>query len=44
MPTTANAAAEIATMYVSSRGNGTFTLAHSNAATGDRTYVYAITG
>jgi len=44
MATTANAAAELATMYVSSRGNGTFTLAHSTAATGDRVYIYAVTG
>ena len=42
MPTTANAAAEVAngTMYVSSRGNQTFTITHANNAQSDRTFGY----
>jgi len=41
-PLSANAAAAIPTTYVSSRGNGTFTLTHANAATTDRTFSYRI--
>ena len=44
MPTTANAAGELPTLYVATRGKQTFTITHSNAATGDRTFVYAILG
>jgi hypothetical protein len=42
MPTTANAAAEIAAggMYVSARANGTFTVTHANNAQTDRTFSY----
>lgn len=42
MPTTANAAAAISGMYVSARGNGTFTITHANNAQTDRDFVYAI--
>jgi hypothetical protein len=41
-PLTANAAGALATTYVSSRGNGTFTLTHANAATLDRKVSYRI--
>lgn len=46
MPTTANAAAELASgnMYVSSRGSGTFTITHNNAASIDRTFEFTFTG
>jgi len=44
MPTTANAAAELATMYVSSQGKQTFTLTHANNALNDRTFGVTITG
>ncbi len=40
-PTTANAAGALATLRVSSRGQGTFTLTHANTATTDRTFLYA---
>lgn len=43
-PTTANAAAALAGMYVSSRGNETFTLTHANNAQTDRTFTYSVTG
>lgn len=43
-PTTANAAAELATLYVSDRSAGGATIAHANAATGDRTFTYSILG
>lgn len=45
-PTTANAAAEIGngTIYVSSVGNGTFTLTHANNAQTDRTFGYVAIG
>lgn len=42
MPTTANAAAALATTYVTSRGNGTATVTHANNAQTDRTYVYSL--
>lgn len=41
MPTTANAAGALATTYVSARANGSFTLTHANAASTDRTFLYA---
>lgn len=41
IPTTANAAGALATTYVSARANGSFTLTHANAATTDRTFLYA---
>lgn len=44
MPTTANAAAELATLYVSSRGKQTATLTHANNAQADRTFAYAVLG
>ena len=46
MPTTANAAAEVGAggMYVSSRGDGTFTITHANNAQSDRDFEYAIQG
>jgi hypothetical protein len=37
-PTTANAAGEAGTIYVSSVGQGTFTITHSNDTTTDRTF------
>jgi hypothetical protein len=43
-PTTANAATALATMYVSARTNGTFTITHVNNAQTDRTFYYAIDG
>lgn len=46
MPTTANAAAEIAngTLYISSRGDRTATVEHANTADTDRTYRVLIIG
>lgn len=44
MPTTANAATDKNSMYVSARGNGTFTVAHANNGNGDRTFTYAVYG
>lgn len=44
MPTTANAAAAIGGLYVSSRGKQTFTLTHANNAQTDRTFSYAVLG
>lgn len=41
-PLTANAAAALATTYVSARARGSFTLSHSNAALVDRTFSYRI--
>lgn len=43
-PRTANAAAALATTYVSSIGNGTFTLTHANNAQTDRTFGYVAIG
>lgn len=45
-PKTANAAAEVGagTIYVSSVGNGTFTLTHANNAQTDRTFGFAVFG
>lgn len=44
-PTTANAAAEIPTMYVGTRTAGTsFVITHSNTASVDRTFYYSIEG
>lgn len=42
MPTTANAAAALATTYVSARTNGSATVAHANNAQTDRTFAYAV--
>jgi hypothetical protein len=45
MPATANAAAALATTYVSDRSNKTsFTVSHSNNAQTDRSYGYALFG
>ena len=46
MPLTSNAAQQLygGTMYVSSRGQGTFTITHANNAQTDREYDYAILG
>jgi hypothetical protein len=46
MPLTANAAAEIGAgaVYVSSRAQGTFTIAHANNAQTDRLFQYSISG
>ena len=43
-PTTANAAAEIATLYFGTPGDGTVTINHANNAQTDRTFKYTITG
>ena len=44
MPTTANAATEIATMYVSARTQYSATIAHANNAQTDRTFGYVVIG
>lgn len=44
IPTTANAAAALATTYVSARAAGSFTITHANAATTDRTFIYVLLG
>ncbi len=44
MPTTANAAAEMDGMYVSSRGKQTFTITHANNSQTDRTFSYVVIG
>lgn len=43
-PATANAAAEVPTLYVSAVANGSFTIAHTNSATTGRTFRYALYG
>lgn len=44
VPTTANAAAALATTYVSARANGSFTVTHANAVSTDRTFLYVFSG
>jgi hypothetical protein len=44
VPTTANAAAALATTYVSARANGSFTLTHTNNAQADKTFLYVFWG
>lgn len=44
MPTTANAAGALSTLYVSSQSAGAATLTHASAITGDRTFTYCILG
>ncbi len=44
MPTTANAASDMNSMYVSARNLGSFTITHVNNANNDRTFIYTITG
>lgn len=41
---TANAAAAVATTYVSAVANGSFVLTHASAASTDRTFFYALHG
>jgi len=43
-PTTASAATEISTMYVSANGKETFTVTHVSSVTADRTFNYVIVG
>jgi hypothetical protein len=43
-PTTLNAAAALATTYVSSKGIQTFTLTHANAVSTDRTFDFEVRG
>ncbi len=43
-PTTANAAAALATTYVSANADGSFTLTHANNAQVDRTFRWAAIG
>ena len=43
MPTTANAAAALATTYIAA-ANGSFTITHANAATADRTFRWSARG
>lgn len=43
-PTSASAATEIATMYVSANGKETFTVTHTSSVTADRTFNYVIVG
>lgn len=44
MPTTANAAAALATTYIGATGKQTFTVTHANNSQTDRTYKYIIVG
>lgn len=44
MPQTSNAAVELNSIWVSSRGSGTFTITHDNKGTTDRTFTYCIMG
>lgn len=44
MPKTANAAAALATTYVSARTNGSFTLTHANNSQTDREFGYGWIG
>lgn len=43
-PTTAHAATEVATMYVSAVANKSFTITHANNTQADRTFLYALHG
>ncbi len=43
-PTTANAAAALATTYIATYGDGTFTITHANNAQADKTFKYVVTG
>ena len=43
-PTTANAAAAVATTYISSLGKQTFTITHASNAQTDKTFKYLIQG
>jgi CDP-diacylglycerol pyrophosphatase len=44
MPTTANAAGAIATTYIGTIANGSFTVTHANNAQVDRTFRYSAHG
>lgn len=44
MPTTANAAAALATTYVSARANGSATITHANDANVDKTFNVLLIG
>lgn len=44
IPTTANAAAALATTYIPTRAPGSFTITHANAGTTDRTFIYVLLG
>lgn len=44
IPTTANAATELATMYISTKTNGSFIVTHANNAQTDRIFDYRILG
>jgi|SRR5882672_3717100 len=42
--TTSSGAVEVATMHLSSRGDGQFVVTHSNSAIADRTFIYCVLG
>src|SRR5690348_3689561 len=44
VPTTANAAAALATMYISTISNGSFVVTHANNAQTDRTFRFVTLG
>lgn len=46
VPITSNAAAEIGagSVFLSSRGDSTFTITHANNTQNDRTFIYTVTG
>lgn len=44
MPETANAAAAVATTYITAVGNGSFTITHANNAQTDRRFSYVAIG
>lgn len=44
MPTSSNGASALTNLYVTSRGDGTFTLTHSSSAATDQDLEYAIHG
>ena len=44
MPTTLNAAAALASTYISSRSAGAFTISHANTGTADRAFAYSVLG
>jgi hypothetical protein len=44
MPTTANAATELATLYVATRTKEQFVITHANTSATDRTFTYSILG
>lgn len=44
MPTTANAATELATLYITDQNTGTATINHANNAQTDRTFTVLIIG